>query len=361
MADIVRATSTRPPQEVFRVQELTGRRRDLQLSGSTGPLRPIAFAGEQRRVTTWYAGNPEATRQVLGPKVEPTEAKGMLRARRTFREPAVLVEGSSVRELKTPEDIAEVLESIGREGQDIRVTWARTVRLGTLATWRFEWDRLEDVSYTLTFDWRSRGERLPRANAGPRANGDLSALESAFAAFADAANDINRVYDAVDAKRDAVVFAARRVQAAVSRATALASRSIAVAKLPLDVVNSYAAIATDIRAQVRNVADEVDGPADLLSTQRSVARVVESYTTFHTSASAAERVSREARRQAEARRRDTEPMYLDVVVGRAGQTLEMLARRYYGDADSWQIIADANGLESPVLVGGEVVVIPVRR
>lgn len=45
---------------------------------------------------------------------------------------------------------------------------------------------------------------------------------------------------------------------------------------------------------------------------------------------------------------------------KAGESLERISLRYYGTADNWRAIFDANGLDSLILEGGEVLIIPER-
>jgi hypothetical protein len=359
-------------QSAFRIEEKGGQNRVLKLRGSAMPMRPTSWGGKQRVITTWYPGNIEATQQVLGPEEGQTEVKGVWRIRRleVNKEPVIFKVNGVEEKLTTPEAVREAFESIAREGQLLRVTWGGIIRFGRIIDYDFPHDRLEDIEWKATFVWKSRGATIPRANAQPQGGTQIGALERAYNDFNDAVNDANRSIDAalgLDPTAPGfnlrkMTNAARRIQGAVSRATALADRAVKAVRLPLEIVNSFAAVATDIRAQVQGVVDEVaNTPLEFMSTVSNVERAVVAYTSFHTSRVRAQDVAREMYRQEQARLRQVQPQFLDVVVGKQGQSLRDLARRYYGDSDAWQIIADANGLSNSILDGGEVLTIPVQR
>lgn len=335
--------------------------RVLRLQGQSLPYRPVSWSGKQRVITKWYGGNPEATQQVLGPIEEPTtDVKGAWRLRKLANDPAVLVENEQRFSLNTPELVRDAMESIGRSGQEVRVSWGGIIRFGRIATWKFTHHRLEDIDWEVTFDWKSRGQKVNRVSDTELIR-NLSFLETVFQAFADAANAMERVNNIAEDTADEVIRRGRLVQAGVSRAVALVDRTVKNVKLPLEVINSFVAISSNIRSQVRGIVDEVGNtPAELTATSDNATDMLKSWTAFHTTRQNAEQVARESRRQEDDRLRRVKPQYLDVVVGRQGQSLRDLSRRYYGTSDSWQLIADANGLANSFLEGGEVILIPVR-
>lgn len=355
-------------QEEFRVEELTGRKRVVTLSGGSLPMGTVSFDGDQRVVTTWYPGNPRASQQVLGPTELPTEVKGIWRVEHLVRSPVMVEQDGSWEYMQDPERVRNVFDSIRRSGQELRVSWAGILRTGRLKLAKFPHERLEDIGWELTFEWNGRGGDRQVALESP-SDRDGSLLERAFQAFGDAVRAANRVADRVEGSDPSqsgfsartLIDGARRVQSAVTRASALADRAVGVAKLPLDVVNSFSSVATNIRAEVRAVADSLaDTPTELLSSVETSERALSAYAAFHTARYQAEKLSEEATRQESAKLRRVDAPYQDVVLGREGQSLRDLARRYYDDPDGWEAIADANGLEGSVLAEGMVLVIPRR-
>lgn len=364
-------------QDEFRIEELTGKKRSLVLSGPSLPLQGnVAWEGNQRVVTTWYAGNPKASQQVLGPTESPTEVEGIWRLVLLLRSPAAADGFTSsfnslglAVEIVDPPELVEMMDSIRRAGQELRVSWGGIIRTGRLQKFRVTPERLEDIRWTATFEWNGRDETRPSVHENVNSR-DLGLLERIFQSFTDAVEAVNRVFDAVEGTNPSstafsartLLNGARRIQSAVSRATALTDRAVRVAKLPVDVVRSFSSIAIDIKAQVRNVADGVGNtPTELLAARDDVEHVLTAYSAFHTSSYQAERLADEMDRQNRAKVARIEPAVLDVVVARVGQSLRELARRYYDDPDSWQAIADANGMEGSVVEEGGVLIIPRRR
>lgn len=364
-------------QSEFRIEELTGKRRSLVLSGPSLPLQgSIAWEGTQRVVTTWYAGNPKASQQVLGPTESPSDFEGVWRLVLLLRSPATAEFFSStanslglVVEVVDPPELVEMMDSLRRAGQELKVSWGGIVRTGRLQKFKAVYERLEDVRWSATFEWNGRNETRPAVHENV-SDRSIGLLERAFQAFADAVATANRAFDAVEGTDPSstafsartLVNGARKIQSAVSRATALADRTVRVAKLPVDVVRSFSSIAVDVKAQVRNVADGVgDTPTELLAARDDVEHVLSSYSSFHAASYQAERLADEMDRQDRARVARVEPAVLDVVVARVGQSLRELAQRYYDDPDSWQAIADANGMDGSVVAEGGVLIIPRRR
>lgn len=354
-------------QDVFRIEEKGGLKRVLRLQGRSLPYRPVSWTGTQRMKTSWYPGNPEATQQVLGPKEEPTEVEGWLRSRylatgtdQDQGDPAILKEGGSITKLDTPEKVRDVLDSMRHSGQPLRVSWGGIIRIGRIQKAEFPHDRLEDIGYKLMFEWKSRGQKVARANASRRFP-ETSLLESLFDAVADAINAIESVLNTIDVVKENIILGARAVQAAVSRVAALVDRIGGAITAPLDITQALIATFVNIRATIRNTSNGIASiPAEFMSTSDDVDQILESFNSIQLARFEMELVGADSYRQEQARLATIKPMYLDVVVGREGQSLRDLARRYYGDPDAWEIIADANGLDGAILEGGEILIIPVQ-
>ncbi len=364
-------------QDEFRIEELTGKRRTLVLSGPSLPLQgSLAWEGTQRVVTTWYAGNPKASQQVLGPTESATDVEGVWRLVLLLRSPAIAWGfsgesnvGGEKGDVVDPPGLVEMMGSIRRAGQELKVSWGGIIRTGRLQKFKTTPERLEDIRWSATFEWNGRNETRPIVQENT-ADRNIGLLERAFQAFADAVETANRAFDAVEGTNPAstafsartLVNGARKIQSAVSRAAAPAERATRVAKLPVDIVRSFSAIAIDMKAQVRNVADGIaNTPTELLAARDDVEHVLKSYSSFHTTAYQAERLADEMDRQDRAKVARVEPAVLDVVIARVGQSLRELATRYYDDPDSWQVIADANGMAGSVVAEGGVLIIPNRR
>lgn len=175
--------------------------RTLVLNGSGLPFMGAAWSGQQRVPTTWYAGNTEATQQVLGPKEMPSKWEGFWKRTLLGRTPANYTDEAGVQtDLVSPHVLRDVLEDFARRGARLRVTWhvegdiidgparnlprqvnAKLVREGALQSWTFTHDRLTDIRWEIEFWWASRGQRQEKVTAA-REEADLASVATALEA-----------------------------------------------------------------------------------------------------------------------------------------------------------------------------------
>ncbi len=148
--------SATPGTMVFR--ELTGSRRRVLLRGRALPYQAVEFPIEMRTKRQWYAGNPEATQQVLGPELLDTEFRGMWKLR--FLAGSIDATGLF---LDTVEDVVELFYDIVRSGNKISFEWGSETREGIMKRFVPNWDRPQDCRWAIRMEWSSRaGETLPR-------------------------------------------------------------------------------------------------------------------------------------------------------------------------------------------------------
>ncbi len=140
------------------VHELTGSRRRVLLRGRGLPYRAVEFPIEMRTKIQWYAGNPEATQQVLGTELPPTEFNGMWKLR--FLTGSIDASGLF---LETVEDVVELFYDIVRSGNKLSFEWGSETREGIMTRFTPDWDRPQDCRWNIRMEWSSRaGETLPR-------------------------------------------------------------------------------------------------------------------------------------------------------------------------------------------------------
>jgi hypothetical protein len=132
----------------------------IQLVGRALPLRgTMKFHGKQRVKTTFYPGNPVASQQVIGPTLEPTTFSGDLSDR-------YLGDGQA-------KGLVDLLDDLRARGCSVEVTWGGSVassgagqsvsgspivRVGVISDFAFTPDRIQDITWEATFDWRSAGQ-----------------------------------------------------------------------------------------------------------------------------------------------------------------------------------------------------------
>lgn len=150
----------------------TGKKpRSITLQGPSLPLQGANWGGENNLKTTWYAGNgDEATQQDMGPMESPSNWKGDWRRTMMGKSPTTAVQDDgSPLTIVDPLVLANLLEDIFRTGMRLRVTWSvssnntsgrgKIIREGRCAKWDFQPTRVQDIEWTATFAWQSRGAR----------------------------------------------------------------------------------------------------------------------------------------------------------------------------------------------------------
>jgi hypothetical protein len=172
--------STATPSTIT-ISELTGAKRVIALTGGGLPKQGAAWGGTQRVITTWYPGNgTEATQHVLGPTEKPTEWNGIWRTNILYRTPATFSDPEvGITQIVDAFTLKEVMESIFRGGALLSVIWGTVVkhgpdvdaepkvitREGRATDWEFTYDRPDDITWRVSFDWSSRGRRQQKVVA----------------------------------------------------------------------------------------------------------------------------------------------------------------------------------------------------
>ncbi len=187
------------------VEELTAmpglQRRTVTLQGPGLPFQGVKWGGENDLVTEWYAGNgDEATQQDLGPREAPSAWQGEWNRTRMGKSPSLATGANGERiTIVDPETLAELLEDILRAGSRLRVTWSQSsdnpssrgkkVREGRAKSWEFGYVRFQDISWSINWEWQSRGKRVQTVSSVRDGALDASAAKMSLAA-ADLASQI---------------------------------------------------------------------------------------------------------------------------------------------------------------------------
>lgn len=162
-----------PHPPAFIIEELTGTRRKIVLTGRSLPYRGVGFGQRVRTKVTRYPGNPVATQQILGPEDKDTSIHGMWKDR--YIQGTVLVDGDP-NQVTTAQEMVDLINDVQRASNLLRVQWYSTVRSGIITDFEPSYDRTQDVHWSITFEWRSRNDEIaPRAAAEPDPNGVLKA------------------------------------------------------------------------------------------------------------------------------------------------------------------------------------------
>jgi len=156
------------PSSTITITETTGLKRRLTLFGAGLPKQGANWPGAQRAVTTWYAGNAaQASQHVLGPVERQSQWTGEWNTTRLTRSPCILRQDENDTYIQVADVLRLALEDMLRGGSLLRVEWVsmssdlvgekKIVREGRATEWDFQYARIDDINWTITWDWIGRG------------------------------------------------------------------------------------------------------------------------------------------------------------------------------------------------------------
>lgn len=364
----------------FLIEEVLeeGQGRTLVLSGAGMPTQGAAWGGENVVVTTFYPGNTvDASQQVLGPKEAPSSFAGEWHINTLMRSGCKLYGDGDPVNLVYPNELKEVLEDIFRTGHLLRVVWEsdghRELRYGRAVNWNFAFDRAQDIKWTASFAWKSRGEsKKPTVTRGTDVNSHMNSTENSYSealekykkANAHLAGSSNLSLGHIAAFADipsklvgSMARQLRRWTSTLQQAGQIVSK---MKRAPFAMMNSVVDTAANTVAITNQFKDEFTRMPPELKTQKSrasdIARAVRTFGEFE---DAVDRARERAltlhdavRRLIETARKNTQVLPLrsssdtrDIIavhVAKIGDTPEKLSMRYYKSPDHGTEILRAN-------------------
>lgn len=345
------------PVEEFTIREITGSKRLVRLGGRSLPYRPVEFEGDQAYVQTWYPGNPVATIQVLGPREGAMTIAGMWKTSKLVG--AVQLEGfddiPSDGGTVTAEDLVQVFHRLRVAGNTVEVRWGPELRRGIISRFTPTYHNENDVEWSVDFVWSQRGDAPPARAAridDPVATTTASMNRLSDAAAAEPPGIIEQARDTVrtgvDAMRRGVsqfTQTVTQIQSTANVASARFQQLQAITRQIVDTGRSLRKGSLDLPYTKLLPIDDVVQVLKVENWRRDVGA-----TTRRTSAQSVRGRDGIAARAV--------PGHLAIVTVRENQTLRSLAAEYYGSADAWTVIADANEIVGSNVAIGTVLVIP---
>lgn len=371
----------------FVIAETNGMKRTIVLRGRSLPRQPITFGGEQSVVIDYFAGNPVAYAQVIGPKYLPTEVTGEWNDIFLFEDgnapyllgfPPVgaagkppppgansIVAGTSFtsagatagsQQAYLARTVRDAMELIRRSGALLRVEWGSIVRYGFLTKAIFPHKREQDIGYELEFQWIGDTDAQPIA-VKKQANvlGFLKALNALLSKL-------------LNALLTADYLAAQFFQSFTAPIAGLLNLITALVQTlqkmlsqtlnPFDIVASIRAAAIGLKLACRDLLDLFDRNGSALRGRDSA--------TAQAFLAAAENEARllllELAFLAAEREQELEAFFTKQVqathVTQANQNLRSISTLYYGRPENWTDIADFNGLSGSLVSPGRLLRIP---
>lgn len=160
---------------VLTIEELTGTKRRLDLIGSGLPHKGASWGGQTILATQWNAGNPTATQHVLSPQEDPSAWEGFWSTTMLVASPCQFTSGpgASPQKVVVAASLDRIVEDLRVGGQLLRVTWtnqnggreAQKIRLGRLQMYKGDFDSVDLVKWSMTFEWISRGQVQSTVNS----------------------------------------------------------------------------------------------------------------------------------------------------------------------------------------------------
>jgi len=344
--------------EALAIEEVTGSERSIELRNRALPYRPASFPGEQRIKKSTYPGNPVSTIQVLGPNELPIELKGTWKSRYIDGDatlsgfPDLILPGIPL----DAEILSAAFERLRVAGNQIEVSWGPVVRRGVITKFVPNFQRVEDIEWTLTIEPSQRGERVAPFVSLPslptiEINAALLALLDVFAG---------------------IPFFIPNVTGPLLAAEILAQNATLTLVSSLSSISGIPSISPSQFFSVATAAEAVRGASDTirdLAADQSIEDFIPTATiadvlaaeNWRRAASAAALVlAAEAMRAREAVRSRVADNVIATTVLRENQTLRDLALLYYGSSDAWTTIADFNGFVTSTPPAGTRVKVPER-
>jgi hypothetical protein len=163
---------------IITIAEISGNQgRRVSLIGPALPQWGASWKTTQKVLTDWYPGNgTTATQQVLGPREIPSTWEGQWRRNMMVRAPSTY--GSNDvgdQNVSTPANLRDFLDLIFFQGARLQVTWTvnkeevdptsgdvsayqfQIIRTGRATEWDFPHDDIDDIHWSIKFDWDGRG------------------------------------------------------------------------------------------------------------------------------------------------------------------------------------------------------------
>jgi hypothetical protein len=340
------------------IRELTGDKRTVTLQGRGGPYRPLDIEGEQEMELTKLPGTVEKTATILGPVELPTTINGSWKTMFLGKGEVTLNNAP----VTTAREVVKLFDSIRLLGQLVEFTWLDTLRRGFIKKFRATWLTSEDVEWSITFEWISRGERTaPAVFVSDTSMGDAFADVGGVFGFLDSIQvpDFQLQIPLVD-----------ELQAIVNK----------IGNLVLDAENAVLNFTDKINTPVRSIRglistlqsleDEAGLMIEFLMAQPPAAFSTTPVASQGYSEKQSAALYREELRAwaAELRRTSVESRtnlmaqisttLLATYTARAGEDLRDVASQFYGSPFEWRRLMIFNDLYTVELEAGQIVLVP---
>lgn len=360
------------------ITELAGLKRRLVLAGRALPLKDggISFGIKQRSQTTFYQGNPIATRQVFGPTLNDTTISGRWSDRWIG---SVAGDGSGI---VRPEAVAELdgfqvgslaeldglLESICGSGIELEVKWGHKVRVGTLEEYEPTWKTIHDLEWKMSFQWLSAGQSPePSKLLIDTPEDDAAAWEKRKDDLNTAADPggLHVVADFLAGVKQGVADLGAAIDDYVAQVTQFTSTVLAPTEVAIAVASALDGIRGKAQALLSTLTVQVDratvGVATAFTGSATAAVDALAAAAWLRGLRASVRTVRdEAAEEQRAKGKQVDQRLQDIYIATDGDDLRHVSTVEYGTPDEWRLLMMFNDLKVSRLAAGQVVLVPDR-
>lgn len=217
-------------QTTLSIIELSGRKRELILSGRSMPFKPATLGGVRLKIVKEsYPGNPVASAQVVTTEETDSTLGGRWSDRHLTTSGKVFwnSDGNGLLPLVRAEDVWNAFESLCRAAQLVKLEWGSVFRVGFLSEVSPSWNMREEVEWNGTFTWISRTEDAdpPLIGALKKAADSIGAgLDPVKIALAVAVDLLRVLFDTMEDVEDSI----RDIENAIKMVETIASLGIEV-------------------------------------------------------------------------------------------------------------------------------------
>lgn len=362
------------------LEEISGERRKVVLTGRGLPYRPFTLRGSLRANVTWLNGSPEGSSTVLGAKEEPSSLNGKWCDKyldvglpsSAGEAPPVTLNGIGVQRAY---EAVQLFDSIRRSGSLLRVSWLFIVRVGHLSSFEMRILNSNDIEWSMDFTWLSQGDIPGEAVFATQlsAGDSVSFVKSSFGlldlislprgfglltAFTNFLVDlVNGIQDLIYDLEDRLASLVRKVLSPIQAIRGLISVLSSIkseARLMVDFLEGQ--VATNMigeRPKTASENPEFDDSAIVTFAQRLEAEKYRRELLIW--AKEMESVANEQKLQQEAQ---IEGDIMGTYQTREGEDLRSVSAQFYGSPFEWRRIAQFNSLTTIEVPPGTLLLVP---
>lgn len=351
------------------IEEKNGQRRRIKLTGRALPFRPVEFRSGQRVVVDYYPGSPVGTSTVLGGEQEPSTFAGEWNEKflgSNGRDTPFALNGAAI---TTAEGAVKAMDSFRAAGALLEVRWFVEVRRGHIRRFTRRWHNINDVEWSLDFEWISAAEIDATApvRAATSVSNVAEELDADKTRFVQGITDPPEPIVSVILERISDTLA--QVESSVSQIRGAVDNASRQALGPYDATRRALGVLTGAATQSIDLARELTAqPAPYLFAVLGQPPGIE-FTPGRRVAAAAfvrsqTRQARVMARKAAIARanllRSLRSDLLAVYVAREGDDLRDVAKQFYNAPEEWRALLRFNHLTTGELTRGQLVLVPRR-